>query len=79
MNRRIDSPRQRYNRQRMLGATPALALQVVAESYGLATNVVRLGSDGSEKTVPVKWTLEQINGLLFAKWRYQTGDLDELH
>ena len=73
--RNPDSPSQRYLRQRRLGATPELALAVVASSYGLQTNVVRLGSDGQENVVTIPWTLRDMERLLFAQYLYRNGQL----
>jgi hypothetical protein len=74
---RKDSPRDRYMAQRKLGATKELALDVVAESYGLKVNIIRLGTDGSEKPAKIKWSLEQMDGLLFTQWLYATGRISE--
>jgi hypothetical protein len=72
-----DSPRARYNQQRRLGATEELALDVVAESYGLTVNVVRLGTDGSEKIGRIRWSIKDLDRLLYWRWAYQTGHLTE--
>lgn len=62
-----DGPRDRFRRQRALGATEELALAFVLSSYGLSHNIVRLLPDGSEKKVDPKWTLEQVCHVVFLK------------
>ena len=69
----LDSPMQRFKRQRALGATPELALAVVLSSYGLSHNLVRLLPDGSEKAVDPKWTLKQLERIWFLRWMVATN------
>jgi hypothetical protein len=72
-----DSPRTRYLAQRRMGATEELALAVVASSYGLNTEVVRLGSDGTEKVVTIPWSLKDVERLLFTRHLYRSGRLHD--
>lgn len=67
----------RYELQLKLGASEALALATVASSYGLATNVIRLTSDGKERTVDIPWTLRDMDRLLFAQWAFRNGRLND--
>lgn len=69
----IDTPTQRYRRQRALGATHDLAVSVVVSSYGLSHNIVRLMPDGSEKPIDPKWTLPQVERLWFLRWLVSQG------
>lgn len=66
----LDTPTQRYRRQRALGATHELALSVVASSYGLSHNIVKLSPDGSEKQLDPNWTLPQLEHLHFYRWLF---------
>lgn len=67
----------RYRLALLRGESPAAARASVAVSYGLNANVVRLGSDGTEKVVTITWTIEQIARLLFIQHLYRTGLLTE--
>lgn len=61
----------------MRGESEASARHTVASSYGLNTNVVRLGTDGSEKLVTIPGTVRDIERLLFAKYLVAEGIVTE--
>lgn len=66
-------PERRYEVYRRGGHSPEAALSLVLSSYGLSQNLVETSSDGTQRAINAKWTLEEVCRLSFLLDSYNRG------